>query len=334
MALLFLDSFDHYATADLPTKYGAVSSGTITAGAGRRAGGAVVIGNGGISWTLSPGNTTVVVGMAVKTGSLAQSPVLLQVSRGGPAQLTVSYNTGGFLQLWRGNFVALLGTAVLAPFVVGTTSFLELKADLHPTAGSAILRVNEAEVLNLAGINTAQTGTAGWDGLGLFGTLLVVLTIDDLYVLDGSGAVPLNTFLGDCRVDARYPTGAGATTGWTPSAGANWAAVDDAAPNGDTDYVSAGSVGLTDTYTIQDAPVPGAVLYGVQLCASLKKSDAGTCSVAPVVRHAGTDNVGTASNPGTAYGYAIVPYGTNPGTGAAWTEAGFNAAEFGVKRTA
>jgi hypothetical protein len=162
----------------------------------------------------------------------------------------------------------------------------------------------------------------------------VTITFDDFYVLDGTGPAPLNGFLGDCRVDVRLPTAAGATTGWTPSAGANWAAVDDAAPNADTDYVSAATSPLTDTYTIQDAPVPGALLYGVQLCASLKKSDAGTCSVAPVVRHSGVDYPGTAVNPGTAYAFAVVPYGTNPGTGAPWTEADFNAAEFGIKRTA
>jgi hypothetical protein len=154
-------------------------------------------------------------------------------------------------------------------------------------------------------------------------------------VLDGSGAAPLNTFLGDCRVDARYPTAEGASSAWTPLSGTdNALMIDETAPDDDTTYNSTSTVGATDTHVVQDAPVPGAVLYGVQLCLSAKKSDAGACSLAPVVRHSGVDQVGTAFNPGTTYLYNVTPYGLNPGTGAAWTEAGFNAAEFGYRRTA
>ena len=138
----------------------------------------------------------------------------------------------------------------------------------------------------------------------------------------------------DVRVDARRPTAPGATTGWTPSAAPNWSCVDDSAPNDDTDYVEATAVGLTDTYAVQDAPVAGGTIYGVQVNLSTKKTDAGSCSLAPIVRHSGTDQVGSAFNPGTAYAFARAVYPTNPGTGAAWTESDFNAAEFGLQRTA
>ena len=66
---------------------------------------------------------------------------------------------------------------------------------------------------------------------------------------------------------------------------------------------------------------------------SMKKADAGSCMVAPVIRQGSTDYVGTATAPGTSYGYQVTPYGVD-GAGAAWTEAAFNAAEFGYKRTA
>jgi hypothetical protein len=186
----------------------------------------------------------------------------------------------------------------------------------------------------VTGVNTSNTGAASWSGVSL-GTSPYNSDYDDLYVLDGSGAAPLNDFLGDCRVDARYPTAEGASSAWTPLSGTdNALMVDETAPDDDTTYNSTSTVGATDTHVVQDAPVPGAVLYGVQLCLSHKKSDAGTCSIAPVVRHSGVDQVGTAFNPGTTYVYSVTPYGLNPGTGAAWTEAGFNAAEFGYKRTA
>ena len=70
----------------------------------------------------------------------------------------------------------------------------------------------------------------------------------------------------------------------------------------------------------------------MQHCLSLKKTDAGVCTVAPVIRHSGVDYPGAAITPGTSYAYGLAIAATNPGTSAAWTEAGFNAAEFGYKR--
>jgi hypothetical protein len=84
---------------------------------------------------------------------------------------------------------------------------------------------------------------------------------------------------------------------------------------------------------VQDAPVAGAAIYGVQHCLNLKKMDAGTCTVAPVIRHSSTDYVGANLSPGTTYAYGLQIAATNPGTSAAWTETDFNNAEFGYKKT-
>jgi hypothetical protein len=343
MALLFLDSFDHYATADVPVKYTAVGgAATIAAGAGRRSSACALFSNANVTPVVTPSGNVAIVGVAYKQGSgtFANGDWQgIEIFSGATVQLGLTLSPTGFLKVVRGGYLSgapgLLGTASSA-LTLGVFQFIELKATIHPTAGTVVVRVDEAVVLNLTGVNTAQTGVAGWSGLRLSSMQAGSSSnsYDDLYVLDGSGAAPLNDLLGDCRVDARYPTAAGATTQWTPSTGANWQNVDDAAPNGDTDYNSTATVGATDTFTTQDAPVVGGTLYGAQVVLSAKKTVAGTCSIAPVIRHAGTDYPGTAANPNTSYGFAVLPYGTNPGTGAAWTEAGFNAAEFGYKRTA
>jgi hypothetical protein len=70
----------------------------------------------------------------------------------------------------------------------------------------------------------------------------------------------------------------------------------------------------------------------VQVVLVAKKSDAGVCAVAPVIVHGGTEYEGGSFNPSTAYAYRVVPYSVNPGTGAAWTQSDFNAAEFGYRR--
>ena len=205
---------------------------------------------------------------------------------------------------------------------------------IHPSTGSVIVRVNELEVLNIPTANTAQTGAASRDAAASGRSAGIRITTTGICSTD-PGAAPLQGFLGDCRVDARYPTAEGASSAWTPVSGTdNALMIDETAPDDDTTYVSTPTIGATDTHVVQDAPVAGALFYGAQLVISQKKTDSGTCAIAPVVRHGGTDYAGTATNPGTTYAYGVTPYGVNPGTSAAWTEAEFNAAEFGYRRTA
>jgi hypothetical protein len=357
MALLFMDSFDHYATADLLEKWSAsaiFSGETVTIGSssGRNSSAGLKITYGAAgqsqayaSKTLSPADATCVVGFACRTdlAPAATGTPLCAILDGTTPQLMLVLLSDFKVQVRRGPMGAggtVLGTSASVVMSLNTFAYVEFKATIHNSAGTYDVRVNGASVLSGTGADTQESGAAQWTALLLGihepttnpGSSVNEREYDDLYVLDGSGSAPWNTFLGDCRVDARYPTAAGATTGWTPSAGANDACVDETAPNDDTDSVSAASSPLTDTYTYQDAPVVGATIYGVQHCLSVKKSDAGTCTVAPVTRHSGTDYVGSTISPGTSYSYGLVVQATNPGTSAQWTEAGFNAAEFGVKR--
>jgi hypothetical protein len=342
MALLFMDSFDHYVTADLPTKWNS-TSGTvaINATAGRRGGGGVRIASGGLAYltkSLAPANNTLILGVAVKLATVTGIAGLVDIYQSSTRQILCMCNASGGLEVRRDYYAgALLGTAANA-FSAGTYSYIEIKITIHASAGTVDVRVNGISAVSATGLNTSQSGVNAYTSINLgnnSGTgSTPQIDYDDLYIADSAGAAPWNTFLGDCRVDARIPTGAGATTGWTPSAGSNYQNVDDATPNGDTDYNSTATVGLTDTFVTQDAPVVGATIFGIQHCLSLKKMDAGTCSVAPVVRHSGTDYVGTDISPSTSYAYGLLVQQTNPGTGAPWTEAGFNAAEFGYKKTA
>src|SRR5262252_2681430 len=351
MALLFMDSFDHYATADLLTKWSASVAGTnvtisIVAAAGRHSSAGLRIAinsvtsgqTGYLQKALTPADvTTLVCGVAVfvsATNIIGTAGIpLLVVRDGSTSQLTVRVNPDLSLTVLRGaNNGTVLGSGGV--LTVGAFGYLEFKSLIHPSAGTVDLRLNGASVLSLTGQNTRSSAVSQWTSL-VFGCIDGVpntwgggavgnVTWDDLYVLDGSGSAPWNTFLGDVRVDPCYPTGAGATTGWTPSAGANWAAVDDTAPNGDTDYTSAASVPLTDTYVVQDSPSVGATIYGLQHCLSMKKSDAGTCTVAPVIRRGGTDYPGADLSPSTSYGYGLQVAQTDPSTSAQWTEANFN----------
>lgn len=341
MALLFMDSFDHYVTADIFEKWTTGAGGTtsINATAGRRGSGALRIVNQASCYALrgvAASGTTAIIGVAYKTSAFGAQ--FLGICDSSRTHILLITNADGSISAQRGNAFTFtgagttLGTTAPGILLINTYAYIEVKVVIHDTAGTVTVRVNGAPVLTLTTQDTAQASSV-WTAMYCANMNVGTADFDDLYVLDGTGSAPWNDFLGDCRVDARYPTAAGATTGWTPNTGANWAAVDDAAPDDDTTYTSAASAGLTDTFVVQDAPVAGAAIYGVQHCVSAKKTDAGAASIAPVIRHSGVDYVGADQNPGTAYAVLCTIAAMNPGTAAAWTEAGFNAAEFGYKRT-
>jgi len=358
MALLFMDSFDHYVTADLTEKWSSVvisgTSGalnTINTTGGRRSSGA---------WRYTPGNdtlnafgyiqknlpatgATVVCGFAFNpSGASGGSGMpIFSVLNGATSLTYLRLNSDLTLSVGRGGHSGsptLLGTT--AAVTAGAFTYVEIKLLLSATVGTVDVRFNGVSVLSLTAQNTAAATTWTNIRLGLLsaavGNSIVsgrTYDYDDLYVLDGAGAAPLNDLLGDVRVDARRPTAAGAVTGWTPLAGANWDAVNDTTPDDDTTYTSTSTVSATDTFVTEDAPIVGATIFGVQHCLAMKKADAGTCTVAPVIRHGTTNYPGAPISPGTSYSYGVAIAATNPGTGLAWTEAGFNAAEFGYTRT-
>lgn len=362
MALLFMDSFDHYANADLGEKWSTItdsgsigeSTTRIVAAIGRRAsqglrlqttGGAGNSETGSVSVTLTPGDATCIVGLALNQAT-AFSGYEVGTTEGNASNVIVSVRQGATTQVWfrlnaDGTISALRATTVLgtttAVLVVNTYSYLEFKVTINDTTGVVQIRNNGVLVLDLSAQDTAN-GAAGWNNIRL-GTVgqasgTVQRYYDDLYVLDGTGSAPLNTVLGDVRVDARYPTAEGASSAWTPLSGTdNALMVDETAPDDDTTYVSTSTTGATDTHVTQDAPVAGAAIYGVQHCLNMKKADAGPCTVAPVVRYSTTDYTGSDLSPSTSYAYGLVVQETNPGTGVQWTDTDFNASEFGYKKT-
>jgi hypothetical protein len=363
MALLFMDSFDHYATADLMQKWTSQiinSSGaiTISPGNGRRASASlrvVTLGYNGTRISLAPGvissgtgpnsGALLVLGFALRIDALTSSGylALVKITDGATTQLTFSLQADGLIKVNRGSGGGPLLGVTSSAFPTGVFVSVEIKALIDPANGSVEMRLNGQSVLSVGGVSTSESAAARWSSLILGNSenngstgAVNTLDFDDLYVLDGSGTAPWNSFIGDCRVDARFPTGPGLSSDWAPSAGVNWQNVDDAAPNGDTDYNTGAAASLVDTFVVQDAPVPGAAIYGVQHNLAVRKLDAGVCGVAAVVRQGSPiqDYVSVDVPVSTAYTNARVVQQTNPATTAPWTEAAFNASEFGYKKTA
>lgn len=339
MALVFCDSVDHYTT--VTNKYPTTANApSVSAGNGRH-GASLRMGSTDARaeiTTLSPApsGATAIAGMAVKISDVSKAHCLFAFLQGGSLQMECRITAAGLLTVTRNGTV--LGTSAAA-VVANRWTYIELKVLIDPSAGTYELRVDGAAVVGpTTGANTRATGSSTWDGLRIGDTAFTgsfTKDYDDIYCLDGSGSIN-TTFLGDVRVDAYVTTANGNTSNSTPSTGTNRALnVDDAAPNGDTDYNALAAVNDKDTLVLTDlSPAGVGTVRAFQILIYADKTDAGAGSVCPVIRSGGADYDGTGVALSTTYGYVRQPYDANPATGVQMTESEFNAAELGYKRTA
>lgn len=213
--------------------------------------------------------------------------------------------------------------------------YVEVHAVINNTTGVLDVHLDETSIVSVTGANTRGGTNNSADriqiGDGAANGTATNIDFDDMYIADGTSS---QTFLGDRAVKVTAPTGAGATTAWTPSTGANWAAVDEQPANDDTDYVSSATVNQVDTYAFADLGANVGAIDAVNVVLRARKDDAGTRQVAPVARPGSTDRVGATKTLSTTYQLVDNLWLTNPDTSSAWTRTAFNASEFGVKEIA
>jgi hypothetical protein len=237
-----------------------------------------------------------------------------------------------------GQVIALRGATELGrsdpnTIIEDVPAYIEYKVTLSDTVGAVVVKVNGATVLNLAGIDTKNAGTAVTLDTVKWGASSSSLHyIDDIYIANGAGAAN-NDFVGECRVRALYPTGNGNSSQFTGSDGNsvdNYLLVDDPTP-ATADFVGSATTDQKDTYVFEDLPDVSGTVAAVQILAYAAKTDAGARSLALVARHGGADYDGADVALGVSPVYVRRLMETNPGTGVAWLRAEVNAAEFGVK---
>jgi len=150
----------------------------------------------------------------------------------------------------------------------------------------------------------------------------------DNIILDDSA------WIGNTKIQALTVTGAGTTTQFTPSAGANYECVDEV-PASDTDYNSSNTVDHLDTFAMSNLTGTIISVLGVQVQARCWAEGAPTpTSLKPAIRSGGTDYVGTAAAVGSTPTAIFYNWDLDPATSAAFIEAGVNALEAGYKSAA
>jgi hypothetical protein len=338
MALIFMDGFDHYNT---PAQKGWIATGGNMQASGTRFGSGQCYSLGGNQnmYQQLPSTSehaTIIIGCAVYRSANVgvHNDWLFYSDAHATTHVVVAIMPDGSIGAWRGGYnnANVLGISAANNLVPPNVwAYIEIKVTLSDTVGVVEVRLNGSAtpVLNVSGVDTKNGGTKTTiDSVGINNSTGTSL-YDDVYILNPSGSVN-TTFLGDVRVETIYPTGAGASTGLTPSTGANWAAVDETPPN-TTDYVSSAGTNVKDTYAMGDLSTGASTVVGMQIGTYAMKTDTGVKQYRQVVRSGGTDYPGTARSPATSYNYDFAISETNPATSVAWTKSTVNAVEIGVE---
>jgi hypothetical protein len=339
MALLFIDSFDHYQTADMQAKWSSVFAGgiEIIAGGGRCGSQALQLGGiaslvKGIPFASDSGTW----GFAFRPDVQLNDGVTFARVMGMTGEhMRIARNIDGSISLYR--FDGVVGgelKATSAPDLLrmGQYYYIEWGFTLDNAAGTAIIKINGATVITFNGQTRGFFG-GGPTGIGFQCSGNTIWSFDDLYVLDNLGSPPWNTFLGDCKVEYLRPDGPGFTQEWDLVGGAtHWQAVDDnVTPDGDATYIKTTVQGLQDLQTYGGTGLPSGSIFGLQVNLYARKTDSGARSIAPLIRIGGVTAVGQNFQPSFPdYIYQIQVFPLNPVTGLAWAIADVNAAEVGV----
>ncbi|MCZ7543222.1 MAG: hypothetical protein M5R40_06635 [Anaerolineae bacterium] len=130
------------------------------------------------------------------------------------------------------------------------------------------------------------------------------------------------------------PDAAGDSAQWTPNAGANWEAVDEVTPDGDTTYVASDTVDAVDLYNLAAPSLPGnAVIRRVWASAVARKANAEDPDQIQVGLKSGATAAWSGDHAlGTTYAlYSTPAHTVDPDDGQPWTPADLDGLQAGVK---
>lgn len=350
MALLFIDGFDHYdpqaldaeGVAWLARGKAAYLSPQATRINGRRPSSYALRlpagSGGGYVKNLDATQTGLIVGAALRVALFENTgvePVLLGV-RDINSQVAhlVKIGDDGRLKLyrWQNGYEQLISTSVASAPARGW-HYVELQVTQGASNGVLSVRINGILAIQMSAQNTTQGGgqlVTAFIGAVPGQSCPLTLDVDDFYIADTTGTIN-NTFLGDVRVDALHAQANGSLNQWTvnPPSATAWEAVRD---EDESTAIRAESVGLRQSFDVEPLPVMATpAIHGVQLTLLARKTDAGLGKVKGLV----VSGAQTAVSPDITLQEQLAWHSTlferNPNGNVQWTEAAFNAAEFGVE---
>lgn len=349
MAILFVDSFDHYD--DITQKWDARSdlveetlgnNVDISTVEGRFVPGSLEVKNNvfGQNGTVKNFVETdeIIVGFAWynKNSDSYDSQHFIENTAG---------DLQGFFEINSDTGVAVLDcesahleTATLL-FTGGVWQHVEMRIKRHATLGELEIRRNGVTVGLSVGLDTLGNSTTGFQKFIARSTNYAQRHyIDDFYIADTTGPAPQNTFIGDSRITVLRPKANGLDNNFVAAGAAtNWEAVDDALADDDTSYVESGQVGAKEAYTNKDFDelgiAPGTI-FTAQVVNSSRKTDAGTIKYKDqfIIGGLTYDDVEVTATSGD-YHMTMYVRDTDPSDGLTWTEEKIAATGSGLEIT-
>ena len=338
MSLLFFDGCgEYYSTSEIGDVWTKSGAPTVTASGGRRGGAYITMPNSAaVSVILPTDRQEIITGFGFRTTSFLENSDIVQFRHSGNLEVSLELTAAGGLKLMEGGTVEL-GRTPNGVLISNTWHYVEVrvKIDNSPNGEIEIIIDGVQQLLD----NAVDTQ----DALPLIDTVkfmefTIVWDLDDVYIVDPNvGVAPHNTFLGDIQIDAVLPDGDGALTEFTTSEPdpptTHYTSVDENPHTSDTDYIESSVANHRDMFTFPSLPTitGGSNLLGVKVATVAKKTDAGLAQLRNVARPVATQRVGATQTLLTDYEYFNEIWELNPETGVAWTDALFNASEFGVE---
>lgn len=282
----------------------------------------------GVSRNLRVANARMTVGFAWRGPTTLNSTgnILRIFDGGGTEHARVTINSDGSLTVSRAGTALTGGTSAAAVVTASNWYYIELDYTCNDTTGAFGLHVNGVSVCSGSGLDTRNGGTGVLGQINFASANGQTSDFDDVYVASGS-----TSFQGDTRVMTSWPTGAGASTQWTPLSGANWQNVDETTPDGDTSYNSDATSGHIDTFGTGALGVTGTII-GVVVHAFARKDDAGARNYRTKLRDdGGTMRNGATNALSASYAGYWDMWVQNPNGSVAWTVTAVNNSEFGYE---
>jgi hypothetical protein len=310
-------------------------SGTINllATSGRGGGRCVELtqaGNGASLKIGVPAQPTICVGAAFcrPSGVSVYEKMFLTFLDGFNVQIACSLLPDLGMQVRRGSTVI---TTIPGPILhAGKWDYVEVQVTIHNVSGLVVVRANGLEVGRFEGPTQAYGSQISAVGLHCERNAGSNLLVDDVYVTDQQPGGATG-FLGDTRVVAVLPAGAGSYTEWEPSpAGPNWACVDDMPHDGDATYVS-GVTGQTDTYIYGALPELAASVHAIVMRPICRTDGPAGTQVAAVAAIGDQVYEGGLMSPADEYAFGSYIWQQNPATGQAWSPDDLEHAQFGLR---
>lgn len=360
MAVIFMDSFDHYGTDENNMTDGAyaqiddiLSTGFSLSTANPRTGSTALrrdISNAVNVTRRVLGGAKTVVGQAV-AAYFSQLPtndgyVIYDFrDASNDVQVSIVVNTTGVIEVFRGTRSGTsLGVSSTPAVVAEAYQHIETWATFDNVVGEVEVRVNGVTVVAVSGVDTVATTNIECSQVALLGgpnsgSLVhgVSTDFDDYFVMDDSGSY-INDFVGDRRVLTQFMNADTAQADWSLSTGADgYALIDEANPNDDTDYISTGapgSPGPISEFEFEDLPAGVSTISAIAIVHRSRKTDAGTANVQTSIV-SGSSEASGADRPMTeAYTYYHDIIEADPDTAAPFTPSAVNSAKFKIERTA